>query len=136
MIVFDLHCADGCDRFEAWFGSGAEFDDQLGEGLVQCPYCGTNQVRKAPMAPHVPRQTGADAGAAFEAVARMQRQLLEDSRWVGPEFTETARAMYLGEIEFERVHGHATLDEARNLLDEGVAVVPLPCPVTPPAQVN
>ena len=58
MIVFDLHCAESGDRFEAWFGSNADFDRQIAQGLVQCPFCQSTQVAKAPMAPLVPRSGG------------------------------------------------------------------------------
>ena len=37
MIVFDLQCRDGGETFEAWFRSGADFDQQREAGLVQCP---------------------------------------------------------------------------------------------------
>ncbi len=44
--------------------------------------------------------------------------------------------MHSGEIEREQVHGQATLEQAKSLVDEGVPVAPLPLPVTPPNQVN
>ena len=51
--------------------------------------------------------------------------MLKDSRWVGDEFVETARAMHSGEIEPEQVHGNATLEQAKALVDDGVPVAPL-----------
>ena len=69
-------------------------------------------------------------------VAALQAELLRNSRWVGDEFADTARAMHSGEIEREQVHGQATLEQAKSLVDEGVPVAPLPLPVTPPNQVN
>ena len=53
MIVFDLHCEHG-HRFEGWFGSSSDYEDQLARGLLACPECGTTEVTKAPMAPAVP----------------------------------------------------------------------------------
>ena len=45
--------------------------------------------------------------------------------------------MHLGEMEPRPVHGQASADEARSLIDEGVPdPVPLPLPVVPPGQVN
>ncbi len=69
-------------------------------------------------------------------LAAIQAELLKDSRWVGDEFADTARAMHSGEIEREQVHGNATLEQAKSLVDEGVPVAPLPLPVVPPSQVN
>ena len=85
------------------------------------------------MAPRVPRK---DAGNPLARVAAMQVEMLKDSRWVGDKFAETARAMHNGEVERARVHGQATLEQAKSLVDDGVPVAPLPLPVTPPNQVN
>ncbi|NCU11594.1 MAG: DUF1178 family protein, partial [Sphingomonadaceae bacterium] len=46
------------------------------------------------------------------------------------------REMHYGERDAEVIHGQATLDEARDLLDEGVPVLPLPFPVAPPDELN
>ena len=138
MIVFDLRCAEGCAVFEGWFDSGSDYEQQSGRGLVQCPYCGTDQVEKAPMAPRVGRAKAAqgDAKEAIAALAAMQARMLSQSEWVGADLPETARAMHLGEMEPRAVHGQASADEARSLIEEGVPVLPLPLPVIPPGQVN
>ena len=137
MIVFDLQCRDascpGGETFEAWFRSSSDFDEQSAGGLVECPFCRSTNIAKAPMAPRVPRK-GADDPLARLAAA--QAELLRNSRWVGDQFTETARAMHAGEAEPEQVHGNATPAQAKSLADEGVPVAPLPLPVVPPRQVN
>ena len=66
----------------------------------------------------------------------MQTEMLKDSRWVGDQFVDTARAMHSGDIEAEQVHGSATLEQAKSLADAGIPVAPLPLPVIPPSQVN
>jgi len=138
MIVFDLQCREascsGGGTFEAWFHSGSDYDQQRAEGLVECPFCCSTNVEKAPMAPRVPRKGG--GGNALAALAAAQAEMLKNSRWVGDRFTETARAMHSGEAEPEQVHGQATLAEAKSLAEDGVSVAPLPLPVVPPSQVN
>jgi hypothetical protein len=133
MIVFDLHCRDGGETFEAWFRSSSDYDEQSARGLVQCPVCHSANVAKAPMAPNVPRK---GAGNVLARIAEVQAEMLKNSRWVGDEFTKTARAMHSGETEPEQVHGNATLAEAKSLAEDGVPVAPLPLPVVPPNQVN
>jgi hypothetical protein len=133
MIVFDLHCLDSGETFEAWFRSSADYEEQKAAGLVQCPFCDSSRVAKAPMAPRVPRKS---SGGALAKIAAMQAEALKDSRWVGDRFAETARAMHSGEIAPEQVHGQATLAEARSLAEDGVPVAPLPLPVVPPGEVN
>jgi hypothetical protein len=133
VIVFDLQCRDGGETFEAWFRSNADYEEQQAAGLVQCPMCQSANVAKAPMAPRVPRK-GSDNPLA--RLAAIQADMLKDSRWIGDQFVDTARAMHAGEIEREQVHGNATLEQAKSLVDDGVPVAPLPRPVTPPSQVN
>jgi len=133
MIVFDLQCRDGGETFEAWFRSSADYEEQREGGFVQCPFCQSANVEKAPMAPRVPRK-GSDN--VFVRLAAMQAELLKDSRWVGDKFADTARAIHSGEMAPEQVHGSTTLDQAKSLVDEGIPVAPLPLPVTPPNQVN
>jgi len=133
MIVFDLHCRAGGETFEAWFRSNADYDEQREAGLVQCPYCQSPNVAKAPMAPSVPRKS---ADHPLAKIVALQAEMLKDSRWVGNEFPDTARAMHSGEIAPALVHGNATLAEAKSLADDGVPVSPLPLPVVPPTQVN
>ena len=132
MIVFDLQCRDGGETFEAWFRSSADYEQQRAAGLVECPYCQSVNVEKAPMAPRVPRK----GSNPLARLVEMQAEMLKESRWVGDKFAETARAMHSGEIEREQVHGQATLEQAKSLVDDGVPVAPLPLPVTPPNQVN
>jgi len=133
MIVFDLHCRDSGETFEAWFRSNADFEEQRDARLVECPFCRSANVAKAPMAPRVPKK-GSDNPLA--RLAAIQAEMLKESRWVGDKFAETARAMHHGEVDREQVHGQATIEQAKSLADDGVPVAPLPLPVTPPNQVN
>jgi hypothetical protein len=133
VIVFDLKCRDGGERFEAWFRSSADFEHQCAGGLVQCPYCQSANIEKAPMAPRVPRK---GANLPLERLAAAQAEILKASRWVGDEFADTARAIHCGDMPPQQVHGNATFDQAKSLIEEGIPVAPLPLPVTPPGQLN
>ena len=52
MKVLDLQCSAG-HRFEAWFGSEADFQSQREGGLLECPLCGNTVVEKLPSAPRL-----------------------------------------------------------------------------------
>ena len=156
MIVFDLECQSGGHRFEGWFGSSDEFARQYQAGLVHCPECGSSAVSKAPMAARVsrkgnqlatvsqaPQQQVVTGGALppkaaklLQAMAQMQAEALKQSRWVGDKFAEQSRAIHYGEREAEVIHGQATPDQAIELIEEGIALVPLPFPVAPPDELN
>ena len=72
----------------------------------------------------------------LSALAAAQAKLLEGSRWVGRDFDSQARAMDAGEIERTTIHGDVTAVEAKALIDDGIAVTPLPLPVVPPEKRN
>ena len=154
MIVFDLCCRPAAHQFEGWFANTQAFDEQATRGLVTCPHCGSPDVVKAVMAPSVGRKGnqlavksaskvpvsgGKLPSAAQELMTRMaamQAQALQQSTWVGDQFAAHSRAMHYGERDAATIHGQATLREASALIEEGIAVLPLPFPVTPPDEVN
>jgi hypothetical protein len=78
----------------------------------------------------------AQAAEMIQALAKMQAEALKSSRFVGDKFADNARAMHYGERDTESIHGQATLAEAKELLEEGIGVMPLPLPVVPPEQAN
>lgn len=153
MIVYDLSCELG-HRFEGWFGSSEDFVSQKEQGLVSCPQCGSDDVTKAPMAPAVGKKGNQlvqgkaqdkglsnapmipEVAVALDKLAKAQSKALENSTWVGKDFVEQSRAMHYGERDHAAIHGQATVQEAKELLDEGVPVAPLPLPVAPPEDLN
>ncbi|HEY9092062.1 DUF1178 family protein [Parasphingorhabdus sp.] len=71
-----------------------------------------------------------------DKLAKAQAKILEQSQWVGGDFPEQARAIHYGEKKAAPIHGTATVDEVAELEDEGIDVMPLPLPVTPPKAQN
>ena len=62
MIKYQLVC-DGEHEFEGWFGGSTAFKQQSGSGMLQCPVCGSADVRRALMAPNLASpKTRAKAG--------------------------------------------------------------------------
>jgi len=154
LIVFDLCCAAGDHRFEAWFASSESFSDQQGRGLINCPVCGDDDVKKAVMAPRVSAKSNRQALAPPPAkpgpgepspdlvrklladIAAKQAEMLPQSRWVGREFADAARAMHEGRVAEDLIHGQASPEEARSLHDDGIAAMPLLVPIVPPEATN
>lgn len=144
MIRYSLQCHKN-HAFEGWFKNSDDFDRQAKRKLVTCPECGSAKVAKALMAPNV--ATGRSkspkskevAVANTEATAelRKKQELLalmrklrteveKNAEYVGPRFAEEARKMHYEEADKRGIYGEATLDEARDLHEEGVEFYPLP----------
>jgi hypothetical protein len=69
-------------------------------------------------------------------IAALQAASLKDSTWVGKDFEKQARAMDAGEKDQASIHGQATPEQARSMIDDGIGVMPLLVPVIPPEQQN
>jgi hypothetical protein len=154
MIRYALVCAKG-HSFESWFQNSAAYDKQAKRGLVECPVCGDVKVEKAIMAPRVagakkrgkvpvPLPGGdAPAAAAEEVKApvamvspqeqefrqklkELREHLTKNSDYVGQKFPDEARKMHYGDIEHRSIYGEATLQDAKEMHEEGIEFHPLP----------
>ena len=147
MIVFNLAC--GAEhRFEGWFASADDFDDQGRRGLLSCPVCGSSEVRKQLSAPRLNLSAGSsrDAPEERKSVAmvnpeqaqllEMLRKVIESTEDVGQQFPEEARRIHYKEAPVRPIRGVASQDEAKALSEEGIEVAPLPFPVVDKSQLN
>jgi hypothetical protein len=173
MKVLNLQCA-GMHTFEGWFGSEEDYQSQRERGLVACPMCANNEVRKLPSAPRLnlgavdprpskpiaqadPSPTSGSSSSTTtvnaptaptaesvvsslsqvhpeaaemvqEAWMKMVKHVIANTEDVGQNFAEEARKMHYGESEERNIRGQASVDETKDLLEEGIEVMPLPVP--------
>jgi hypothetical protein len=155
MIRYSLACEKQHD-FEIWFKNSADYDKQQKRGLVTCPACGSAKVEKALMAPSLgrgsrkgkppPEPVAApqpEAAAPAESktpvamvspaeqefrakLKELRDHLVKNADNVGSKFPEEARKMHYGEKEHRSIYGEASPQEAKELLEEGVELHPLP----------
>ncbi len=131
MIRYDLRCDQGHD-FDGWFRSSEGFDSLRAAGQVSCTICGSTKVTKALMAPGVAvaRSDAPDLrqprGEHESALEKLRAEVERNSDYVGMSFAAEARAMHEGLKPERAIHGEAKLEEARQLLDDGIKVMPLP----------
>ena len=130
MIVYNLRCHNR-HEFEGWFKDSAAFDSQSKSGRVVCPICESKKVEKAIMAPAVAGAKKLTTNSEERKKVRqfmtgLRKYVQENADYVGPKFAEEARNIHYGKSEERHIYGEATLKEAKDLLDEGVDVSPLP----------
>ena len=123
MIRFSLTCTQD-HRFEGWFRSNDDYKAQADNGLLSCPMCDSREIRKAPMAPAVSTSDRQDN--LRKLVDKMRKHVEATADHVGEQFPSEARRIHYGEIEPRAIYGEASLSEARDLVDEGIPVAPLP----------
>jgi hypothetical protein len=142
VITYSLQCDQG-HGFDSWFHGSGAYEAQRERGLVACPLCGSTSVEKAIMAPRVARRDKGGLAPQAEPAApvalvspeeaeirgklkELRAALIKNSDYVGPRFAEEARRMHLGESDHRSIHGEATSEDAKALLDEGIEFHPLP----------
>ena len=122
---------------------------------MDCPLCGDGHVQKMLSAPRLnlgrakPQETqethGDDSPArgtastnevalaspqteATQALLHLARELLARTQDVGNRFAEEARKIHYGEAQARPIRGQATPQQTRDLLEEGVQVMPFVLP--------
>jgi hypothetical protein len=130
MICYQLVCKKS-HSFEGWFRDSAAYDTQAKKGLLLCPVCNSKQIQKAPMAPAVSKKSDLSEAAVQarqmrEWVTRVRKHVEATSEYVGDRFPDEARAIHSGDAEERQIYGEATLKDAKELIEEGIPVAPLP----------
>lgn len=135
MIKYRLVCSEK-HEFEGWFRSSDAFETQAACGSLSCPICASTAVAKAVMAPAIAKHRSKSVARSqpsperqreiFAALRKLREEVEARSTDVGDRFAEEARKIHFGETEERVVHGEATLDDVRSLVQDGVPVLPLP----------
>jgi hypothetical protein len=135
MKVFNLSC-DNDHAFEGWFASTEEFDRQQHSNQVECPVCGSHGVRKLLSAPRInlgataPQEkqlvTTANDAAMQSLMLQMAQHIRSHTEDVGEQFPEEARRIHYDEAPKRSIRGLASREQAAELAEEGIDVLPVP----------
>ena len=145
MIKYQLTC--NCDaKFEGWFPSIEDFENQLAKGQLLCPMCDSTKVRRDIMSPSLkgtkkksktPRQQGKETlldmaqgqmvmgGKARTLLKKLEKHVKDNFENVGKDFPKEARKAIKGERN-EEFYGTATKKEANDLINEGIDLFHVP----------
>ena len=140
MIKYKLIC-DCESKFEGWFPSIEDFENQLSQGQLLCPMCDSTKVRRDVMAPSIkkkgPRLRGKEAllemaqgqvvmgGKARQLLKKLEKHVTDNFENVGKDVPKEARKAVKGERN-EEFYGTATKKEANELLNEGIDLFHVP----------
>ena len=129
MIRYTLNCNNG-HQFDSWFSDSASFEKLKEKGHLECAICSSKKVEKSLMAPVVTpkkKETLLSKQSALEKEIKALKQKIKATATdVGENFSAEARAMHYGEKEEKPIVGKTTIDEAKELAEEGIPFTPLP----------
>jgi hypothetical protein len=142
MKVLDLQCAQQ-HVFEGWFVSEDDFQSQCTDLLIECPLCGDTRISKRLSAPRLNLGSHAQpksdvlpvAPTKTESAMTLQEiwlaavhHVMSTTDDVGSDFTREARRIHYGEVPERAIRGSATHAQTEELIEEGIAVIPISLP--------
>ncbi len=130
MIVFNLNCSDCNFFFEGWFENTKDYNKQIKKGLVVCPSCNSIQIKKGLMAPNVSKKSNTKISKRNKSIAsnvkKLKKIVEKEFEYVGDNFTEEAKKIKYGEVKERAIYGEASIEQTKELIDEGIDILPLP----------
>ena len=131
MIKYSLIC-DNDHVFEAWFSDSESFEKQNKKNLISCLTCSSTKIKKDIMAPRISSRKQKtnrlnQKKDKIEMILNKVRKHVESNfDYVGDKFADEARAIHYGEKEEREIYGETSIDDAVELIEEGINVEPLP----------
>lgn len=131
MIKYNLKCENN-HNFDAWFSDSSNFEEQNKKNLILCPKCNSTKIEKNIMAPNIGSKKQSYTNALkteknYEKIIKNVRKHVEKNfEYVGNKFADEARAIHYGEKEEREIYGETSVEEAVDLIEEGVNVSPIP----------
>ncbi len=132
MIKYTLNCNNG-HQFDSWFSNSDSYENLKKNGYLECAICSSKKVQKSLMAPRITHESGKKRERLISAqtdlekeIKALKHKIKTTATDVGENFPSEARAMHYGEKEEKPIIGKTTLDEARDLAEEGIPFVPVP----------
>ena len=147
MINFSLKCEKN-HEFEGWFRTSEDYESQIKQGLVSCPFCNVKSISKALMAPAVrsSKKTHVETQPSHNneknkkienkslikddnirvALRNFRSYIEKNCEDVGDNFAKEARLISKGESKERSIYGKVNNKDAEKLLDEGIEITAIP----------
>ena len=147
MINFSLKCEKN-HEFEGWFRTSEDYESQIKQGLISCPFCNETSISKALMAPTVrsSKKTHVETLPSHKneknkkienkslikndnirvALRNFRSYIEKNCEDVGDNFAKEARLISKGESKERSIYGKVDNKDAEKLLDEGIEITAIP----------
>ena len=131
MIKYSLRCYNE-HVFEAWFSDSESFEKQNKKNLISCLTCSSTKIKKDIMAPRISsgkqktNRLNQKKDKVEMILNKVRKHVESNFDYVGDNFADEARAIHYGEKEEREIYGETSIDDAVELIEEGINVEPLP----------
>jgi hypothetical protein len=130
MINIEFECTEG-HRFTGTFSDYVSFQDQDRRKMIRCPVCDQPDIKRIFTGCSIHARTSSDKNeindrlTPYEQMLKFTRFIKENFTYIENGFSEKARAIHYGIEEEKNIYGKATLDEIRELNEDGIVVFPV-----------
>ena len=134
MIKYNLNCKNCANEFDSWFSNSKEFDRLKKLKLLNCQNCKSTNIEKSLMSPNLLNTkkdtkfiTNKKIKKIKNKIKEYQQFIKKNFHYVGDNFTYEARSIhYNNKNEKKGIYGNATLDDVKELKEEGIEIETIP----------
>ena len=135
MIKYKLTCKDCSISFDSWFASSIDFEKLKKRNLLNCHNCSSKKIVKDLMAPKlinnstkvISKQENLKLKKINKKIKEYQKFIKNNFEYVGKNFAYEARSIhYNGKKKDKGIYGTASIDEIKDLKEEGIDTKTLP----------
>ena len=125
MIKYKLVCKECNLSFDSWFASSDEYEKLKKKNILNCHNCDSTKVEKTLMAPKLKLENSDKKDLKFKKVYKKikeyQKFIKKNFNFVGENFAYEARSIhYNNKKNSKGIYGTASIDEIKELKDEGI----------------
>jgi hypothetical protein len=131
MIKYLLKCNKN-HEFESWFSNSIEYEKLKNKKMIECIFCNSKKIEKSIMSPQVIKKQK-NKNINLKEVNKIKKDLLkirnfveQNFEFVGKNLSKEVRSIYYDEKKQRNIYGTATLEEQKELKDEGIELGSIP----------
>ena len=133
MIKYILKCKKK-HEFESWFSNSNEYEKLKRKKLIECIFCGSQNVQKSIMSPRVLNSNNNLESINNEKeFVKIKKDLLKirkfvekNFEYVGDKFTRKVRDIYFSNKGNKNIYGTTTQEERKELKEDGIELTTIP----------
>ena len=134
MIKYSLNCKSCSNIFDSWFSSSKEFEKIKKLKFLNCQICGSKKIEKSLMAPNLNNTKKNIKSADIKKFNKIKNKIFKYQKfikknfdYVGDRFPYEARSIHYSNKKIKKgIYGKATLEEVKELSEEGIKTELLP----------
>ena len=129
MIKYNLTCKKCNNLFDSWFPSSKEYEKLKSLKHINCPNCNSLTIEKSLMSPNVLNSKKEKSEIVRNEkyvqvknkIKEYQKFIKNNFKYVGENFAYEARSIHYNKKKKSKgIYGNATIDEVKELDEEGI----------------